>query len=320
MRFVVALLHLVSRLERIEPLLVSLAVGSPAATSLATASSWHSSARPAQRRRAPPSAAASAMPARARGEAVARSAVTKWGAETAWTVSDRKGSNPSWICGRQQRGNQAARCPRPHALSYMYMCMHIFEPVRELASRPAACRASECRRQVRPAAPRRSARARQRQDDVMTPAGPTDTTSAPSRASRCACVAGLSARGSARGARLSRPRATALEERGEEARGAARAAAGSRELEASRRALATLAGRTARIVSEIPFAKNREGKNLASRFWLEWGARQPPGRFHVLSGPEDDGTYKSLIYMPRCAMVSEPTPRPSLRACPHHIL
>eukprot|EP00964_Phaeocystis_antarctica_P012152 scaffold6706_cov83-Phaeocystis_antarctica.AAC.2 len=65
------------------------------------------------------------------------------------------------------------------------------------------------------------------QDDVMTPAGPTDTTSAPSRAPRCACVAGVlsaperSPRGSARGARLSRPRATALEEGGEEARGAA---------------------------------------------------------------------------------------------------
>eukprot|EP00964_Phaeocystis_antarctica_P072956 scaffold44733_cov76-Phaeocystis_antarctica.AAC.1 len=53
MRFVVALLHLVSVLERIEPLLVSLAVGSPAATSLATASSWRPSARPAQRRPAP---------------------------------------------------------------------------------------------------------------------------------------------------------------------------------------------------------------------------------------------------------------------------
>ena len=53
MRFVVALLHLVSVLGWIGPLLVSLAVGSPAATSLATASSWHSSARPAQRRPAP---------------------------------------------------------------------------------------------------------------------------------------------------------------------------------------------------------------------------------------------------------------------------
>ena len=49
----VALLHLVSVLGWIGPLLVSLAVGSPAATSLATASSWHSSARPAQRRPAP---------------------------------------------------------------------------------------------------------------------------------------------------------------------------------------------------------------------------------------------------------------------------
>ena len=37
----------------------------------------------------------------------------------------------------------------------------------------------------------------------------------------------------------------------EEARGAQLAAAGSRELEASRRALATLAGRTVRIVSEV---------------------------------------------------------------------
>ena len=49
----VALLHLVSVLGWIGPLLVSLAVGSPAATSLATASSWRSSARPAQRRPAP---------------------------------------------------------------------------------------------------------------------------------------------------------------------------------------------------------------------------------------------------------------------------
>jgi len=44
---------------------------------------------------------------------------------------------------------------------------------------------------VRSAAARRSARARQPQDDAMTPAGPTDRTSAPSRASRCACVAGV---------------------------------------------------------------------------------------------------------------------------------
>ena len=54
-----------------------------------------------------------------------------------------------------------------------------------------------------------------------------------------------------RKARLSRSRATALEEGSKEARGAAIAAAGSQELEASRRALATLAGRTARIVSEV---------------------------------------------------------------------
>ena len=47
------------------------------------------------------------------------------------------------------------------------------------------------RRPVRSAAARRSARARQPQDDAMTPAGPTDRTSAPSRASRCACVAGV---------------------------------------------------------------------------------------------------------------------------------
>ena len=52
-----------------------------------------------------------------------------------------------------------------------------------------AAAASECRRPVRSAAARRSARAEQRQNDVMTPAGPADTTSAPSRASRCACVA-----------------------------------------------------------------------------------------------------------------------------------
>eukprot|EP00964_Phaeocystis_antarctica_P162259 scaffold136231_cov190-Phaeocystis_antarctica.AAC.1 len=72
MRFVVALQHLVCGLACTEPLLVSLAVGSPAATSLATASCWHSSARPAQRRPAlyPP-------PCRERlvGETVARSPV-----------------------------------------------------------------------------------------------------------------------------------------------------------------------------------------------------------------------------------------------------
>eukprot|EP00964_Phaeocystis_antarctica_P044160 scaffold25375_cov61-Phaeocystis_antarctica.AAC.1 len=50
-----------------------------------------------------------------------------------------------------------------------------------LGARGAARRA--CRRPVRSAAARRSARAEQRQDDVMTPAGPTDTTPAPSRAS-----------------------------------------------------------------------------------------------------------------------------------------
>ena len=50
-RFVVALQHLVCVLAWIGPLLVSLAVGSPAATSLATA--WRSSARPAQRHPAP---------------------------------------------------------------------------------------------------------------------------------------------------------------------------------------------------------------------------------------------------------------------------
>eukprot|EP00964_Phaeocystis_antarctica_P075949 scaffold46942_cov99-Phaeocystis_antarctica.AAC.1 len=58
-----------------------------------------------------------------------------------------------------------------------------------LAERGAARRASARRRQVRPAAVRRSARAEQSQDDAMTPAGPTDTTPAPSRASSCACVA-----------------------------------------------------------------------------------------------------------------------------------
>eukprot|EP00964_Phaeocystis_antarctica_P132141 scaffold96169_cov65-Phaeocystis_antarctica.AAC.1 len=47
--------------------------------------------------------------------------------------------------------------------------------------------ASECRRPVRSAAARRSARAEQSQDDAMTPAGPPDTTPAPSRASSCAC-------------------------------------------------------------------------------------------------------------------------------------
>ena len=73
--------------------------------------------------------------------------------------------------------------------------------VRKLTSRRPLCNlwlaaeraaaASECRRPARSAAARRSARAEQRQDDVMTPAGPTDTTSAPSRALRCACVAGV---------------------------------------------------------------------------------------------------------------------------------
>eukprot|EP00964_Phaeocystis_antarctica_P149147 scaffold116164_cov71-Phaeocystis_antarctica.AAC.1 len=105
------------------------------------------------------------------------------------------------------------------------------------------------RRPVRSAAAaRRSARVEQRQDGVMTPAGSTDTTSAPSKASS---APDRSARGSACEARPSRPRATALEEGGEEARAEQLAAAGSRELEASRRALATLAGRTARIVSEV---------------------------------------------------------------------
>ena len=85
----------------------------------------------------------------------------------------------------------------------MHVChteyAYTVKPVRELASRRPLCNlgargaaaASECRRPVRSAAARRSARAEQRQDDVMTPAGPTDTTSAPSRASRCACVAGV---------------------------------------------------------------------------------------------------------------------------------
>jgi len=63
-------------------------------------------------------------------------------------------------------------------------------PLGNLGARGAAA-ASECRRPVRSAAARRSARARQPQDDAMTPAGPTDRTSAPSRASRCACVAGV---------------------------------------------------------------------------------------------------------------------------------
>ena len=51
--------------------------------------------------------------------------------------------------------------------------------------------ASECRRPVRSAAARRSARARQRQDDAMTPARPSDTTPVPSKAARCPCVAAV---------------------------------------------------------------------------------------------------------------------------------
>merc|ERR1740130_492451 len=111
----------------------------------------------------------------------------------------------------------------------------------------------------------------------MTPAGPTDTTSAPSRASRCACVAGVLSHLDRAGRLLLLPRMRHAAERARPIdRHAARrvergyrglaplrwrreerrpteqlAAAESRELEASRRALATLAGRTARIVSEV---------------------------------------------------------------------
>ena len=103
------------------------------------------------------------------------------------------------------RRNRAERCARPCAQSYMYVTLKgrilLHPPVRKLTSRRPLCKlwlagteraavASECRRPVRSAAARRSARAEQRQDDVMTPAGPTDTTSSPSRALRCACVAG----------------------------------------------------------------------------------------------------------------------------------
>ena len=151
-------------------------------------------------------------------------------------------------------------------------------PLGNLGARGAAA-ASECRRPVRSAAARRSARARQPQDDAMTPAGPTDSTSAPSRASRCACVAGVLSHLGGAGRLLLLPRTRRAAERAprpidrhmaarcvkrgyrglaplrwrrEERRPAEHlAAAGSRELEASRRALATLAGRTARIVSEV---------------------------------------------------------------------
>ena len=119
--------------------------------------------------------------------------------------SNEKGSNASWICGRQQRRNRGERCRRPYAQSYMYATLRgrllvgrslsANSPPADrsatLARTERAAAASECRRQVRPAAPRRSARARQRQDDVITLAGPTDTTAAPSRAASCACVAGV---------------------------------------------------------------------------------------------------------------------------------
>ena len=52
-------------------------------------------------------------------------------------------------------------------------------------------RERECRRQVRSAAARRSARAEQREDDTMTPAGATDTSPAPSRPASCACMGRL---------------------------------------------------------------------------------------------------------------------------------
>eukprot|EP00964_Phaeocystis_antarctica_P038897 scaffold22246_cov77-Phaeocystis_antarctica.AAC.1 len=104
------------------------------------------------------------------------------------------------------RRNRAERCARPCAQSYMYMYVTLSARILEslsanspptdrsatlARSHGARRRGGECRRPVRSAAARRSARAEQRQDDVMTPAGPTDTTSAPSRASRCACVAGV---------------------------------------------------------------------------------------------------------------------------------
>ena len=112
---------------------------------------------------------------------------SEWGAETATrTLSVEKGSNASWICGRQQRRNRAARCPRPRAQSYMYATLkgriHVLivrQPVRELASRRPLCNlgshgarrraASECRRQVRPAAPRRARRARGDGGDAQHP-------------------------------------------------------------------------------------------------------------------------------------------------------
>ena len=112
----------------------------------------------------------------------------------------------------------------------------------------------------------------------MTPAGPAEATAAPSKAARCACVADVLShlggagrllllprtRHAAARARLIDHRAARRVERGyrglaplrwrrEERRPAEQlaAAAGSRELEASRRALATLAGRIARVVSEV---------------------------------------------------------------------
>eukprot|EP00964_Phaeocystis_antarctica_P121999 scaffold85693_cov69-Phaeocystis_antarctica.AAC.1 len=124
-------------------------------------------------------------------------------AETATrTPAGERGSNASRTSGRQRRRNRSEGCPRPYAQSCMYVALRAYTRRRLSAnSRPAhgsanlerarRAAASECRRPVRSAAARRSARARQRQDDAMTPAGPTDTTSAPSRASRCACVAAV---------------------------------------------------------------------------------------------------------------------------------
>ena len=130
---------------------------------------------------------------------------SEWDAETATrTPAGKRGSNASRTCRRQQRGNRSEGCPRPYAQSYMHVTLRgrilVVRPQTHvpptalqpwLAGTERAAAASECRRPVRSAAARRSARAEQHQDDAMTPARPTDTTPAPSKAARCACVAAV---------------------------------------------------------------------------------------------------------------------------------
>ena len=127
-----------------------------------------------------------------------------------------------------------------------------------------AAAASECRRQVRSAAARRSARAEQRQDNVMTPAGPTDTTPAPSRASRCACVAGVLSHLGGAGQLLLLPRTRHAAER---ARPIDRHAA--RRVERGYRGLAPLRWR------------REEARGAASCSWTPRARGEPPGPRHA---------------------------------------